>query len=64
MAKKKGFYENVRLHVQRKGRGVKLTVYFPEGNSSNLFSEIKSSVRKRRNRKKISQEFVTRKFAD
>ena len=46
MAKKKGFYENIRLHVQRKGRGVKLSVYLPEGNSSNLFSEIKSSIRK------------------
>lgn len=56
MATKKGFYENVKLHIQPKGKGVKLTIYLPKGASSNLFSEIKSSVRKKRVRAKPAPE--------
>jgi hypothetical protein len=48
MSAQKGFYEDVKLHIQPRGKGVKLTIYLPAGASSNLFSEIKSSVRKKR----------------
>ena len=58
MAKKKGFYEYVKAHFQRKGRGVKLTIYLPEGSSSNLFSEIKSSVRKKQTRKQTASNLT------
>ena len=56
MSKKNGFYEDVKLHIQPKGKGVKLTIYLPEGVSSNLFSEIKSAVRKKRVRKQAARE--------
>jgi hypothetical protein len=63
MAKKRGFYENVKLRVQPKGKGVKLTIYLPPGDSSNLFSEIKSSVRKKQPRKTAGPKLVVKKLA-
>ncbi len=56
MQRKNGAYENVKLHVKPKGKGVKLTIYLPEGNNSNLFPEIKSSVRKKRPRRPAEPE--------
>ena len=65
MARKKanGFYEYVKMHVRPKGEGVKLTIYLPQGASSNLFSEIKSSVRKKRARKQAGPKLVVNKPA-
>lgn len=59
--KENGFYEYVKMHVKRKGEGVKLTIYLPPGESSNLFSEIKSSVRKKRERKTAASKLVASK---
>jgi hypothetical protein len=65
MSRKKGngFYEFVKMHVQPKGEGVKLTIYLPPGESSNLFSELKASVRTKRTRKTVAPELVVRKPA-
>ena len=60
MSKKNGFYENVKLRIKPKGRRkskrIELTIILPQGPSSNLFSEIKSAVRKKRVRKQAAPE--------
>jgi hypothetical protein len=63
MARKKGFYAKLKAHVKPIGKRVKLTIYLPQGASSNLFSEIKSSVRKKRVRKQAAPELVVDKPA-
>jgi hypothetical protein len=63
MAREKGFYERVKVHVKPKGKRVELTIILPQGPASNLFSEIKSSVRKKRVRKHAAPELVVDKPA-
>jgi hypothetical protein len=63
MAREKGFYERVKVHVKRIGKRVELTIILPQGASSNLFSEIKSSVRRKRVRRKAAPELVVDKLA-
>jgi hypothetical protein len=63
MAWKKGIYENVKLHVKPKGKRVELTIVLPQGASSKLFSEIKSSLRKKRVPKHAVPELVVDKPA-
>jgi hypothetical protein len=63
MARKKGFYEKLKVHFKPIGKRVKLTIYLPEGASSNLFSEIKSSVRKKRVRKQAPELVVDKRAA-
>jgi hypothetical protein len=58
MARKKGFYERVKVHVKRIGKRVELTIILPQSASSDLFSEIKSSVRRKRARRKAALELV------
>jgi hypothetical protein len=41
MARNKKFYGRLKVHVKPIGKRVKLTIYLPQGASSNLFSEIK-----------------------
>jgi len=63
MARRKGFYEKVKVHVKRIGKRVELTIILPQGPASNLFSEIKSSVRKKRVRTKAAPQLVADKPA-
>jgi len=63
MSRKKGFYTKLKARVKPVGKRVKLTIYFPQGASSDLFSEIKSSVRKKRVRKQAGPELVVHKPA-
>lgn len=63
MSKKRGFYETAKLRIQPRGKGVRLTIYLPPGTSSNLFSELKASVRKKRTRKKSAPLLVVNKPA-
>lgn len=63
MARKKGFYTKLKAHVVPVGKRVKLTIYFPQGESSDLFSEIKSSVRRKRVRKQTGPKLVVHKPA-
>jgi hypothetical protein len=63
MARKKGFYEKLKVHVKPIGKRLKLTIYLPHGASSNLFSELKSSVRKKWVRRQATPELVVDKRA-
>ena len=63
MARTKGFYGKLKVHVKPIGKRVKLTIYLPQGSSDNLFSEIKSSVRRKQVRKRPRPELVVDKHA-
>ena len=63
MARKNGIYERVKVHVKRIGKRVELTIILPQCPTSNLFSEIKSSIRRKRVRTQGTPELVVHKPA-